>query len=79
MTARKTSPPGAEHYKVRVVLPGALLHLASETEPRLVQQSGGQLVDVVADWISDPELGDALGYIDWTAVVGITWRYTGTA
>jgi hypothetical protein len=60
------------HYKVRVVLPGALLHVASWTEPEIrpdVQTA------VRADWIADPAYGDTIGFIDWTKVLAITWRY----
>jgi hypothetical protein len=81
VTARKTSTPGNEHFKVRIVLPGALLHLASKTEPKLnpgFVQGRSRLTSVEADWISDPDVSDTVGYIDWPAVVGITWRYTGS-
>jgi hypothetical protein len=58
------------HWKVRVVLPNVPLHLASRTEPRIV---GDRVVD--ADWIEGHEYGDTLGFIDWSAVVAVTWRY----
>lgn len=64
----------APHWKVRVVVPGALLHLASKTEPRVVQH-GGVVGDVVAEWICAPDYGDTIGYIDWTKAAAITWRY----
>lgn len=58
------------HYKVRVVLPGAILHLASWDEPHHLGE------DWHADWISDPAYGDTIGDIDWSKVIAITWRWT---
>jgi len=63
------------HWKLRVVLPGALLHLASSTEPEIYPDSGG-LESMVADWIDDHAYGDTLGYLDWTQVIAVTWRYS---
>ena len=59
------------HYKVRVVLPGAILHVASWTEPRVPPDSR----IVVADWIADPAYGDTIGFIAWEHVVAVTWRF----
>jgi len=68
------------HWKVRVVLPNALLHLASTTEPRIekhIDPASGQLTRrVLADWISDHEYGDTFGFIDWPSATGITWRWS---
>ncbi len=64
------------HFKVRVVIPGAILHLASRNEPRLIRQPGGRLDHVDADWIADHPYGDTLGFIDWSEVSAITWRWT---
>lgn len=58
------------HYKVRVVLPGALLHLASKDEPAETLD-GWQ-----ADWIRDHRYGDTVGFIDWNQVTAITWRWS---
>lgn len=81
----KASEPGLEpHYKVRVVLPGVLLHLASWDEPRVERNPFGvQLSEApiayavgwVADWIDDPDYGDTIGAIDWSKVSAVTWRY----
>jgi hypothetical protein len=67
-TDRGLSP----HYKVRVVLPGAILHLASWTEPTLAPEVRGPLV---ADWINDRAYGDTIGFVDWSQLVAVTWRY----
>ena len=32
-------------------------------------------MDVRADWINDCNYGDSIGWIDWNAVIAITWRY----
>ena len=81
MTKRIQGPKGREHYKVRIVLHGAIIHLASSDEPSLVFDpwQTGALKAVEADWLNDPELGDALGWIDWPAVRAVTWRWTGEA
>jgi hypothetical protein len=78
----KASENGLEpHYKVRVVLPNALLHLASRDEPRVERDVDGVvslgLAYVFADWIADEEYGDTIGYIDWPSVTAITWRWSG--
>lgn len=75
MTKRVTTEK--DHvWKVRVSLPGALIHLASRTEPT-AKTEGGRLIDVVAEWLDDPEQGDTLGFIDWTQANALTWRWTG--
>jgi hypothetical protein len=51
------------HFKVRVVLPGALLHLASKAEPRKTTD-GWQ-----ADRIEDHRYGDTLGFIGTAATI----------
>jgi hypothetical protein len=60
------------HYKVRVVLPAAILHVASWTEPRCVNH---QTRRYEAEWITDPLYGDSIGFINWHRVVAVTWRW----
>jgi hypothetical protein len=60
------------HYKVRIVLPGVLLHVASWTEPCL---PADHRAPVVADWITDPAYGDTIGFIAWDHVIAVTWRF----
>jgi hypothetical protein len=64
------------HYKVRVVLPGAILHLASRTQPTIRRHydDGRGVWD--ADWIDDHRYGDSIGFIDWSQLVAITWRWS---
>jgi hypothetical protein len=64
----------APHFKVRIVLPGVVLHLASHTEPQPIY-GDGVLVGVDASWIGGHEYGDTLGHIDWSAVVAVSWRW----
>jgi hypothetical protein len=65
------------HYKVRIVLLGVVLHLASTTQPRITRELAyGSIVNVQADWIDDPRYGDTFGHIDWPAVKAITWRWS---
>jgi hypothetical protein len=76
MTKRfTTDTPEDHHYKVRVVLSGGTLHLASADIP---------VLDMVkrewkATWLDDPDKGDSIGFIDWSAVIAVTWRWTGGA
>ena len=61
----------ASHYKVRVVFPGAQLWLASWDEPQRVGDG-----DWHAEWISDFNYGDTIGFIDWRHVIAVSWRYS---
>jgi hypothetical protein len=58
------------HYKVRVVLPGAILHLASKDKPEK-HPDGWR-----ATWIDDYRYGDTVGFIDWHQVTAVTWRWS---
>ena len=60
-------------YRVRVVLPHALRHLASWTEPKIDQDLTTR---VEGDWIDDPQCRDTIGLINWEAITAITWRWT---
>lgn len=65
------------HFKVRVVIPGALLHLASWTEPKILGSEATDVIDWIdASWISDPAYGDTLGFIDWSLVKAVTYRWS---
>lgn len=77
--APKLPPKGHGFYRVRVVLRGVgMLHLGSLDEPELIWSQEG-LTTVQAKWLNEPTLADVPGYIDWTEVVAITWRWSGEA
>jgi hypothetical protein len=59
------------HYRVRVVLPNALLHLASWTEAKIDQDLTTR---VEGGWIDDHQYRDTIGLINWEAITAITWR-----
>lgn len=61
------------HYRVRVVLPNALLDLASWTEPKIDQDLTTR---VEGDRIDDHQYRDSIGLINWEAITAITWRWT---
>jgi hypothetical protein len=61
------------HYRVRVVLPNALRHLASWTEAKIDQDLTTR---VAGDWIDDHQYRDTIGLINWEAITAITWRWT---
>jgi hypothetical protein len=64
------------HYKVRVVLSGAMLHLASWDKPKIIYEGLIGIADVRANWVNDPDYADVLGWIDWSEVKAITWRWS---
>lgn len=73
-TARGLKP----HYKVRLSLQGALIHTASWDEPVITkdQEHSRLLWHVTANWVQDSEYGDVIGFIHWSNVNAVTWRYT---
>jgi hypothetical protein len=65
---------GQPLWKVRVCLPGSMLHLVSQTEP-VIHMHCGRIADISASWVTDTaDAGDTIGFIDWPAVVAVTWR-----
>jgi len=61
------------HYRVRVVLPNALRHLASWPAAKIDQDLTTR---VAGDWIDDHQYRDTIGLINWEAITAITWRWT---
>src|SRR5262249_14653289 len=61
-------------WRVRVCLPGSILHLASSTEPVIRYGEHGRVERVLSKPL--PDLGDTAGFIDWPAVLAVTWRRT---
>lgn len=59
------------HFKVRVHLPSSSIHLAAWDAPSLL--STGKWA---ANWIDDDQYGDTIGFIDWSCVVAVTWRFS---
>lgn len=64
---------GYTFWKVRVGIPGGILHLASHNEPTITT-TDGTITHVSANWIDDHRAGDTIGHITWTDVRHITWR-----
>jgi hypothetical protein len=74
--AAKTENTGPAVWRVRVCLPGSIIHLTSLTEPA-VHMRDGRISDVSMELVtSAPESGDTIGFIDWPVVVALTWRST---
>lgn len=62
-------------WKVRIYFRGAgMLHVLSKSVP-VCFYTDGKLSDVGMVVIDDTEHGDSIGYIDWSAVAAVTWRY----
>ena len=73
-TARSTEEPSPPLWRVRVCLPGSIVHLTSRTEPD-PYMFNGRIHSVTMELVTDtPESGDTIGFIDWPAVVALTWR-----
>jgi hypothetical protein len=62
-TTSKRAGRGRPNWRVRVSFNGSIIHLTSFTEP--VGRVGN---------VNTPESGDTVGFIDWPAVVAVTWR-----
>ena len=62
------------HWKVRIYLPGGILYVISRTEP-VVHIGGKRLAHVELDVIEGTDHGDTIGFMDWEAVLGVTWRF----
>jgi hypothetical protein len=61
----------ARLWRVRVCMPGSIIHLASATEPVLHMQEG-RVADVAMTPVADR--GDTIGFVDWPAAIAVTWR-----
>lgn len=63
-------------WKVRIHLGGGIIHVASLTEPRLTIDPFTEKPDGI-EWqlIEGTEHGDSVGYIDWSQVAAVTWRF----
>jgi hypothetical protein len=61
-------------WRVRVCLPGSIIHLTSLTEPD-VHMLNGRIHSVTMELVTGaPDSGDTIGFIDWPSVIGLTWR-----
>jgi hypothetical protein len=70
----KTEGPASPLWRVRVCLPGSIVHLTSLTEPD-VHMFNGRIHSVTRELVTDtPGSGDTIGFIDWPAVIALTWR-----
>jgi hypothetical protein len=82
----RASEVGLEpHWKIRIIVGGAILHVASGIEPTPLFEIdegdgcrvlGDHVLGLKGEWIDDHEYGDTLGYIDWDALSAATWRYS---
>ena len=78
MPRQITTEPKDHHYRVRGVMRGgAILHLASDTEPERIGPPLFGAGEWTAKWLDDPDKGDTIGFINWTEVVAVTWRWLG--
>lgn len=76
--SRRISPPGEECWRVRVAVTGGMFYLASAIEPTVRIGPDGRIMDIDAVWLKNPDEGDTLGFVDWSAVSAVTWRWSGT-
>jgi hypothetical protein len=62
-------------WKVRICMRGGpLIHLLSKTEPVVLVQDG-RIEMIVMDLITGTEHGDTLGFIDWSEIKAVSWRF----
>ena len=62
-------------WKVRIcVRRCGIVHVLSRTEPE-VTHVDDKITDVALNIITDTEHGDTVGFIDWSEVGAITWRF----
>lgn len=65
------------HFKIRVVFRGGgMIHLAAWNEPTPNTKPAGPGTYWHAEWINDPAYGDTIGFLDWSAVAAVTWRWS---
>jgi hypothetical protein len=70
----KTEDHGPALWRVRVCLPGSIIHLTSLTEP-VIHMRDGRIGDVRMELVTTaPDSGDTIGFIDWSVVIALTWR-----
>jgi hypothetical protein len=75
MTKPKTAAEiGFRCWKVRVVVPNAVLHVLSRTEPKVLIAADGRIASVDWDPVSGHNDGDTIGYVQWSAVTAVSWR-----
>ena len=60
-------------WKVRIGMPGGIIHVASSTRP-VVRFEGGRIAGVDLEIIPDTEYGDTIGFLQWETVTALTWR-----
>jgi hypothetical protein len=70
--AIKASDVGLKpHFKIRIFFVGGVIHTASWDRPVVNSER-----EITADWVNDFEYGDEIGFVDWDAVVAISWRWS---
>lgn len=63
------------HWKVRIWIKGSgILHVLSRIEPT-VESENGVIRIVKMEYITGTEHGDTVGFIDWSEVAAVTWRF----
>jgi hypothetical protein len=63
----------APMWKVRLTMPGSIIHLLSRSRPRVVIIDG-RVHNCEMDLIQDTDEGDTLGFVHWPSVIGVAWR-----
>jgi hypothetical protein len=65
-----------EGFKVRIFLPGAVIHVLTASEPQIIRDEQDRIISAHLDIIPNTEHGDSIGFIDWSAVIAVSWRQT---
>ena len=71
----KEANNGEPCWKVRIYIRRCgMMHLLTRTEPS-IRHENGVIKPVCFDLIQGTEEGDNLGYLDWSEVGAISWRF----
>lgn len=66
---------GIDGYKIRLVVPNAVIHLLSSSEPEVHLDPQTGLVQALHyNAVVNSKHGDTLGFIRWSEVTAISWR-----
>lgn len=69
------TPNETEHWKVRIIIEGNSIQCMSVTEPEVEFDPGGRVKNIKWDPITGTPDGDTIGFMDWSKVSSVTWKF----
>lgn len=75
--AKSQKDIGTSGFKIRIVVDGNIIHVLSSTEP-VVHLADAERISRL-EWtpVLGTEHGDTIGFIRWSAVSAVSWRFSG--